>query len=144
MKKGKIIIFVSICVLVLAVFLVGFFLKNREKDLSKELTKTKTVAIAKIFGEDQVEEKKITDSSDIDELIKIIQKRTEMPEDEDITYRGLPNYRLKFLDKKEAVIAEVNFFNLSDESSWISIKDDKYYKIDHEALLEILNDIYDE
>ncbi len=144
MKKGKIIIFVSIFVLVLAVFLVGFFLKNREKDLSKELTKTKTVTIEKIFGENQVEEKKITDSSDIDELINIIQKRTEIPEDEDITYRELPNYRLKFLDKKDKVIAEVDFYYYSDESSWISVKDDEYYKIDSGKLLKILETIYEE
>lgn len=143
MKKSKIIILASVGFILLVAFLVAFYIHNIEKDLSEKLTKTKTVVVAKLFDSDDVSEKKITDSSDIDELVKIIQDRKEMPEDEDINYRGLPNYRLKFLDKKDSVIAEVNFY-YSGELSWISIKEDEYYKIDSKGLLEILNELYDE
>lgn len=132
-KKIGIIILTIICLLVIAGIALIFF-KGTENDIDK----TKKIIVQEIFGE--YETKEITNNEDIEKIIKIINNRTPMSEDEVIQYGGFPRYRLKLLERKDEIILSIDFYVYSNNEydGYISI-DDNGYNIDVKALLEILN-----
>lgn len=129
-KKIGIIILTIICLLVIAGIALIFF-KGTENDIDKTI-------VQEIFGE--YETKEITNNEDIEKIIKIINNRTPMSEDEVIQYGGFPRYRLKLLERKDEIILSIDFYVYSNNEydGYISI-DDNGYNIDVKALLEILN-----
>lgn len=141
MKKNKIILVTCTIILVIFILFILFILLHTEKNnISNKLTKANNIIAIKFLDDGSVEEKKITNNNDINELIKIIQNRKKISNDEDILYRKIPHYKLKLLDKHDNLIIEINIFNYSIESSWISFdNEDSYYKIDVSALLKILD-----
>ena len=78
-KEIGIIILTIICLLVIAGIALIFF-KGTENDIDK----TKKIIVQEIFGE--YETKEITNNEDIEKIIKIINNRTPMSEDEVIQY----------------------------------------------------------
>lgn len=142
MKKNKIIFLICILlILVILIFILFHTLNTLKKDNSIKITETNSIVVQKLAEEgDNLDEKKITNSSDINEIIKIIENKEKMPEDEIIPYRKLPHYRLKLLDKNDSIITEINFFYYSSDSSWISFDNDELnYLIDADSLLKILD-----
>ena len=139
MKKNKIIFL--ICILFILIILFFIIFCALEKDDSIKLTKTNSIIVQKFIEVDgNFEEKKITNSDEIGKIVKIIENRTKMLEEETVPYKKIPHYRLILLDKNNSVIEKINFFYYSDDLSWISFyDDDSYYVIDSNSLLEILN-----
>lgn len=134
-KKIGIIILTIICLLILLGIALIFFKENENN-----IDKTEKIIVEELFVEYLKQE--ITNNEDIDEIIKIINNRTPMSEDETVPYGGLPHYRLKLLDRKDEVILTVDFYDYSNDDEYygyISI-DDTGYNIDVKALLEIIND----
>ena len=133
-KKIEIILLSIICLLIVTgIALILFDVKENDID------KTEKIIVEELFGE--YDTKEITNNEDIDKIIKIINNRTPMNEDETVPYNLFPRYRLKMLDKKDEIILTVNFFDYSNDDEYygyISI-DDTGYNIDIKALLEIIN-----
>ena len=133
-KKIEIILLSIICLLIVTGIALIFF-DVKENDIDK----TEKIIVEELFGE--YDTKEITNKEDIDKIIKIINNRTPMNEDETVPYNLFTRYRLKMLDKKDEIILTVNFFDYSNEDEYygyISI-DDTGYNIDIKALLEIIN-----
>ena len=138
MKRNVIII--SACVIIGLIVCLFLFLHNDEISISMKLIKTNSIVASKLFENDEFEEKKITNSNNVKEIIKIIKKRKKMSKNVTIPYRKIPHYKLKFLDNHDSIIYEVNFFYYSADSTWISFgEDNSYYIIDSTSLLKILN-----
>lgn len=132
-KKMGIIILTIICLLIIIGIALIFF-----DGTENNIDKTKKIIVQEIFGE--YETKEITNNEDIEKIIKIINNRTPMSEDEVIQYGGFPRYRLKLLDRKDEIVLSIDFYVYSNDeyNGYISI-DDNGYNIDVKALLEILN-----
>lgn len=133
-KKMSLILLSIVCLLIITgVALIFFDVKENSID------KTKKIIVEELFGE--YDTKEITNAEYIDKIIKIINNRTPMNEDETVPYNLFPRYRLKMLDKKDESILTINFYDYSNEGEYygyISI-DDTSYNIDIKALLEIIN-----
>lgn len=132
-KKIGIIILIIICLLVIVGIVLILF-----KGTANDIDKTKKIIVQEIFGE--YETKEITNNEDIEKIIKIINNRTPMSEDEVVPYGGFPRYRLELLDRKDEIILSIDFYVYSnnEDDGYISI-DDNGYNIDVKALLEIIN-----
>ena len=132
-KKMGIIILTIICLLIIIGIALIFF-----DGTENNIDKTEKIIVQEIFGE--YETKEITNNEDIEKIIKIINNRTQMSEDETVPYGGFPRYRLKLLDRKDEIILSIDFYVYSNDeyNGYISI-DDNGYNIDVKALLEILN-----
>lgn len=138
MKKSQIILVLCFVVIILAIIILAIFLPHNQE---KDITDTKTIIITKISYDANTdsEEIKITDEDKINEIIKIIQAKTEMPEGTTIPY-GHPHYKIELLDKKDNLITEISLYYYSSDSTWITFKgEDTNYIIDSDALLKLLN-----
>lgn len=135
--KKKIFISIICIILMIAIILFLTFTKT------DELFKTKKIIVNEITTGNPVEnpkkEKVITNKKDIDNIIEIISNYKESESEEIITYEGLPEYRLKLLDKKNKIITSIAFYYYEENKGYISFDNDKeMYKIVAEALLEII------
>ncbi len=83
---------------IVGLFILGLFMIGKmrnDNNMTDLLSKTKSIVVNNlIFDKDTLEEKKIVDKKDIDEIIKIILNGTEMPKDKVVPYKALPSYRL--------------------------------------------------
>lgn len=133
-KKIGIILLSIICLLIITGVALIFF-DGKENSIDK----TEKIIVEELFGE--YDTKETTNAEYIDKIIKIINNRTPMNEDETVSYNLFPRYRLKMLDKKDEIILTINFYDYNNEDEYygyISI-DDTSYNIDIKALLEIIN-----
>ncbi len=135
--EKKILISIICIVLIIAIILFLTFIKT------DELSKTKKIIVNEITTGDPIKnpkkEKDITNKKDIDNIIEIISNYKESESEEIITYEGLPEYRLKLLDKKNKIIASIAFYYYEENKGYISFDSDKkMHKIDAEDLLEII------
>lgn len=133
-KKIEIILLSIICLLIITGVALIFF-DGKENSIGK----TEKIIVEELFGE--YDTKETTNAEYIDKIIKIINNRTPMNEDETVSYNLFPRYRLKMLDKKDEIILTINFYDYNNEDEYygyISI-DDTSYNIDIKALLEIIN-----
>lgn len=137
--KKKIIIVLCILISLIVLFLV---IQNKDNEnVLNQLSKTKVIVVNKLIGDGSLHEKEISNIDEVDEVIKILQNAKAMADDENIPYRGVPHYKLKMIDKNDAVIAEINVFSYSKDLSYISFdNDESYFKIDALTLLEIIDD----
>lgn len=130
-------------IIILLIVLLILYLKCNT-NLSSQLSKTKSIIIIKYIWDEKQNnfqnEKKITNSNDIEKIIKIIDNKTKMLDEENIPYGVLPQYRLKMLDENNSVIIEIDLFLYKYDISWISFKNnDTKYIIDTESLMKIID-----
>lgn len=135
--KKKVFILIICIILIIASILFLVFNKT------DELSKTKKIIVNEIITGDPIEntkkEKVITNKKGIDNIIEIISNYKESESEEIITYEGIPEYRLKLLDKKNKIITSIAFYYYEENKGYISFDSNKeMYKIDAEALLEII------
>ena len=130
--KNKKIILIIIVIILLAIL--GFILFAKgTKDFDSKLAKTKSVVVSVMASG---VEKNITDSKEIKEIVKIIQDRKPMT-DENIPYRDVPHYKLKMLDRKKSEIVKIDFFYYDEDTNYVRFNDE-FYKIDADSLLKII------
>ena len=125
--KNKKIILIIIVIILLAIL--GFILFAKgTKDFDSKLAKTKSVVVSVMASG---VEKNITDSKEIKEIVKIIQDRKPMT-DENIPYRDVPHYKLKISE-----IVKIDFFYYDEDTNYVRFNDE-FYKIDADSLLKII------
>lgn len=138
--KKKIII--TICIFI-PLFTLLFIIKNNDnRNIFERISETKVIIVNKLGDDSFPKEKKISNTNDVNDVIKIIQNVQKMPEDQTVTYRGIPHYKLKMIDKKNSLITTINLFSYNN-LNYISFEDDDInYTINNEyanLLLKIID-----
>lgn len=138
MKKKIIISLLCIFIIIIA-FIIVIIKKNNDSNIFAQLSKTKEITVLNLIDRDNIKEKKISNSDEIDKVIKIIKDAKEMPKDQNIPYELIPDYRLKMIDQKGKTITEITYY-IYEDISWISFdNEDKHYTIDDSSLLKIID-----
>lgn len=138
MKKKIIISLLCIFIIIIA-FIIVIIKKNNDSNIFAQLSKTKEITALNLTDRDNIKEKKISNSDEIDKVIKIIKDAKEMPKDQNIPYELIPDYRLKMINQKGKIITEITYY-IYEDISWISFdNEDKHYTIDDSSLLKIID-----
>lgn len=142
-KKNIIIILIILAILVGIITLI--FLLNKKPNLEKQLSKTEYIEIVYVRprnNEKTGKTSKITSEDQINKIVDIILKGEEIKNDGQFNLDGAPHYRLKFYNKKNQLIEEVEYeyYDSNDSSNHITLKNTKKeYYIDDDALLDIID-----
>lgn len=125
------------CIFILLIVLLLFILYI-EKDNSDNLSRTRTIISKKYSA---LESKKITNSNEIDQIIKIINNRKDMPKDTIVLCENASHFIIKMRDKYDKTITSIDFYYYSNNLSWIVFnnEDINKYIIDAESLLKIID-----
>ena len=138
MKKKIIISLLCIFIIIIA-FIIVIIKKNNDSNIFAQLSKTKEITVLNLIDRDNIKEKKISNSDEIDKVIKIIKDAKEMPKEQNIPYELIPDYRLKMINQKGKTITEITYY-IYEDISWISFdNEDKHYTIDDSSLLKIID-----
>lgn len=139
-KRKKLVILSIFTLLIIFIISCVLYMLNEKKDISKQLAKTKIILVTKLPFDKSLKEKRISNSDEIKEIIKIVLNGTVMPEGYVVPYRNIPHYKLKMLNKNNRKIVEINFYDYGKESSWILFdNNDTNYIIDGELLKKLID-----
>jgi len=130
--KKKILIGITISIIL--IFIIAIFI-YKNANIDSIMSKTKSITVIKLSNMDK---KEITDSNEINSILNIIKSRTPLDKDTLITYNGVPDYKLKLLDKKGNIIIEIGFNYYSEDFGYITL-DEEDYSIDSTQLYNIVS-----
>lgn len=135
--KKKIILSAMLIILLLGIII----FKQNSHDLKTRLNRAKIIMVNNFEYDseknDWKDEIKITDKKTLKKVKKIINKKTEMADDEIINYRVAPQYILTLTDKKNKNSVKINVYYFSEDLNWITIdNENKNYKVDVDSLLK--------